>query len=71
MRVILKCEKSQIKLKKYSTLKNKLESVYSDIVKVNASTRDVAKAIKQSQYSSILFAMYRGKPYDKMIWRLV
>ena len=55
----------------FNTKKQMLENVYSDIVKVNASTRDVAKAIKQSQYSSILFAMYRGKPIDKMIWRLV
>ena len=48
-----------------------LESEYTDIIKVNASARDVAEAIKQSEYPSILFAMYRGKPYDKMIWKLV
>ena len=55
----------------FNIKKHRLQSEYADIVKVNASTRDVAKAIKQSQYSSILFAMYRGKPIDKLIWRLV
>ena len=48
-----------------------LQSEYADIVKVNVSTRDVIEAIKQSDYSSILFAIYRGKPYDKLIWKLV
>ena len=55
----------------FDTKKQILESEYTDIIKVNASARDVAEAIKQSEYPSILFAMYRGKPYDKMIWKLV
>ena len=48
-----------------------IESVQADIVKVNDSGRDVIEAIKQSDYASILFAMYRGKPYDKLIWKLL
>ena len=48
-----------------------LECEYANIVKVNDSARDVAETIRQSEYSSILFAMYRGKPYDKLIWRLL
>ena len=46
-------------------------SEYMNIVKVNDSERDVIDAIKQSIYASILFSMYRGKPYDKLIWKLV
>jgi len=48
-----------------------LEIEYADTVAINDSARDVIEAIKQSDYSSILFAMYRGKPYDKLIWKLV
>ena len=55
----------------FNIKKHMLESEYADIVKVNVSTRDVIEAIKQSDYSSILFAIYRGKPYDKLIWKLV
>ena len=55
----------------FNIKKHRLQSEYADIVKVNASTRDVIEAIKQSDYSSILFAIYRGKPYDKLIWKLV
>ena len=48
-----------------------IESVQADIVKVNDSGRDVVEAIKQSDYACILFAMYRGKSYDKLIWKIM
>ena len=54
----------------FNTKKQMLESEYAAIVNVNVTPTDVIEAIKQSKYSSILFAIYRGKPYDKMIWKL-
>ena len=52
----------------FNNKKHMIESVYADIVKVNDSGRDVIEAIKQSDYACILFAKYRGKSYDKLIW---
>ena len=53
----------------FNNKKHMIESVYADIVKVNDSGRDVIEAIKQSDYACILFAKYRGKSYDKLIWK--
>ena len=55
----------------FNNKKHMIESVYADIIKVNDSGRDVIEAIKLKDYTSILFAMYRGKPYDKLIWKLL
>ena len=55
----------------FKTKKQMIESEYANIVKVNDSARDIIETIEQSEYSSILFAMYKGKPYDKLIWRLL
>ena len=51
----------------FNAKKHKLESEYADIVTINYSVRDVIEAIKQSEYASIFFAMYRGKPYNKLL----
>jgi len=32
---------------------------------------DVAKKISQHEYSSVLFAMWKNKPYKKIIWKLL
>ena len=55
----------------FNNKKHMIVSEYMNIVKVNDSERDVIDAIKQSIYASILFPMYRGKPYDKLIWKLL
>ena len=48
-----------------------IESVQADIVKVNDSGRDVIEAIKLKDYTCILFTMYRGKSYYKLIWKML
>ena len=55
----------------FNAKKHKPESEYADIVTINHSVRDVIEAIKQAEYASIFFAMYRGKPYYKLIWNLL
>ena len=48
----------------------KIEKQYLRIVnQTNISIRDVIEEIKKSEHSSILFAMYRKKPYDFLVWK--
>ena len=42
---------------------------YREIRSQNISSRDVIEAIKQSEHSSILFAIHRKKPYDMLVWK--
>ena len=51
--------------------KKMCEKEYEDIVKKSKSSRDVIEAIKQSEHSSILFAILRCKSYDLLVWRLL
>ena len=51
--------------------KKMCEKEYEDIVKKSTSSRDVIEAIKQSEHSSILFAILRCKSYDLLVWRLL
>ena len=44
---------------------------YREIRSQNISSRDVIEAIKQSEHSSILFAIHRKKPYDMLVWKLL
>jgi RNA ligase len=32
---------------------------------------EVAKAIQKHEYRSVLFAMWRGKPYEDIIWKMI
>ena len=41
----------------------------SKIENQNSSPRDVIEAIKQSEHSSILFAIHRKKPYNMLVWK--
>ena len=48
----------------------KIEKKYLRIVnQTNISIRDVIEEIKNSEHSSILFAMHRKKPYDLLVWK--
>ena len=48
----------------------KIENQYLKIItQSNNSPRDVIEAIKQSEHSSILFAIYGKKPYDSLLWK--
>ena len=48
----------------------KIENQYLKInTQPNYSPRDVIEAIKQSEHSSILFAIHRKKPYDLLVWK--
>jgi hypothetical protein len=48
----------------------KIENQYLKIItQQNNSPRDVIEAIKQSEHSSILFAIHRKKPYDLLVWK--
>lgn len=49
--------------------KQMFEEEYKDIVR--ESNGDIVEAIKQSQHSSILFAIHRCKSYDKLVWKLL
>ena len=49
--------------------KSKIENQYLKITSQNSSPRDVIEAIKQSEHSSILFAIHRKKPYDMLVWK--
>ena len=49
--------------------KSKIENQYLKIISQNSSPKDVIEAIKQSEYSSILFAIHRKKPYDMLVWK--
>jgi RNA ligase len=50
--------------------KSKIENQYLKITsQQNSSPRDVIEAIKQSEHSSILFAIHRKKPYDMLVWK--
>ena len=44
---------------------------YREIRSQNITSRDVIEAIKQSEHSSILFAIHRKKPYDMLVWKLL
>ena len=48
----------------------KIEKQYLRIVtQTNISPRDIIEEIKQSEHSSILFAIHRKKPYDSLVWK--
>ena len=49
--------------------KIKIENHYLKITQQNNSPRDVLEAIKQSEHSSILFAIHRNKPYYSLVWK--
>ena len=50
--------------------RSKIENHYLKITsQQNSSPRDVIDAIKQSEHSSILFAIHRKKPYDMLVWK--
>ena len=49
--------------------KSKIENQYLKITSQNSSPKDVIEAIKQSEHSSILFAIHRKKPYDMLVWK--
>lgn len=48
---------------------NKVLKEYLQIQKQNPTTSEMIEAIKQSQYSKILFAIHVNKPYDMLIWK--
>ena len=48
----------------------KIDNQYLKITsQQNSSPRDVIEAIKQSEHSSILFAIHRKKPYNMLVWK--
>ena len=49
--------------------KSKIENQYLKITSQNSSPKDVIEAIKQSEHSSILFAIHRKKPYNMLVWK--
>ena len=50
---------------------NEVLKEYVNIQKQNSTTRGLVEAIKQSQYSKILFAIHAKKSYDFLIWKLL
>ena len=54
----------------FQSKRMKIENQYLKIItQPNNSPRDVIEAIKQSEHSSILFAIHRKKPYDALLWK--
>ena len=48
---------------------NEVLKEYVKIQEQNSTKRDLIEAIKQSQYSKILFAIHAKKKYDSLLWK--
>ena len=56
---------------RFENIDNDYNDIFNSIFSLTESKKDFAEKAKRYPHSSILFAMYDGKPTHKIIWKLL